>query len=603
MKAHFTRKNFIVLALIFFYILVTGFVAIAIDANNTIMKEGNPIQLITTAFGFQLVKVILPNVITYVMLAVYTFLFSAALIYEVQLAKISNERPLSLKWIGVYLVTFIVCYGLATAIGIVSSLPLNSEVIAASYLYSLEAFLIGLIIYIIIALVVTFVFVLILNVKNYGKPFKFLSKENKTMEEEKLKESIDELRQEEQGLLASSFAKPSKEISNNAQVTNAQTHSEAASSTEVSSNLAPKERVFPGLCSIDVKEEIVEQDNFENNIDLASLCVEFRNYLAKEQGLYFSLEVIRQFVSALSASRLIILEGLSGTGKSSLARYFSTFISEKSFFAPVQATWRDRTSLLGFYNDFSKSYNETEFLKRLYEASYRQRDINIMVLEEMNISRVEYYFADFLSIMEYPEDEWILKVMQLPYDFEAPNHLEDGNLAISNTTWFIGTANKDDSTYTITDKVYDRAIVISFNERNESFEVKDDVRPISISYDYLMDLYKKAQDKKENRLSSSDLKKLNTISDFIFNSFDITFGNRIMHQIELFTPVYVECGGTKEEALDFIISRKVLNKLEGRFEDSIKPNLEELLALLDKTYGSNKFIESKKVIRRLLKRF
>lgn len=603
MKAHFTRKNFIVLALIFFYILVTGFVAIAIDANNTIMKEGNPIQLITTAFGFQLVKVILPNVITYVMLAVYTFLFSAALIYEVQLAKISNERPLSLKWIGVYLVTFIVCYGLATAIGIVSSLPLNSEVIAASYLYSLEAFLIGLIIYIIIALVVTFVFVLILNVKNYGKPFKFLSKENKTMEEEKLKESIDELRQEEQGLLASSFAKPSKEISNNAQVTNAQTHSEAASSTEVSSNLAPKEKVFPGLCSIDVKEEIVEQDNFENNIDLASLCVEFRNYLAKEQGLYFSLEVIRQFVSALSASRLIILEGLSGTGKSSLARYFSTFISEKSFFAPVQATWRDRTSLLGFYNDFSKSYNETEFLKRLYEASYRQRDINIMVLDEMNISRVEYYFADFLSIMEYPEDEWILKVMQLPYDFEAPNHLEDGNLAISNTTWFIGTANKDDSTYTITDKVYDRAIVISFNERNESFEVKDDVRPISISYDYLMDLYKKAQDKKENRLSSSDLKKLNTISDFIFNSFDITFGNRIMHQIELFTPVYVECGGTKEEALDFIISRKVLNKLEGRFEDSIKPNLEELLALLDKTYGSNKFIESKKVIRRLLKRF
>ena len=604
MKAHFTRKNFIVLALIFFYLLVTGFVATAIDANNVIMKEGNPIQLITTAFGFQLVKVILPNVITYVMLAVYTFLFAAALIYEIQLAKISNERPLSLKWIGIYLVTFLVCYGLATAIGIVSSLPINTEILAASYLYSLEAFLIGLIIYIILALVITFVFVLILNIKNYGKPFKLLSKNaNKDMEEEKLKESIDELRQEEQGLLASSFSKPSKEISNNAHVTNAQTHSETAPAIEDSSNLAPKERVFPSLCSIDVKEEIVEQEDFENNIDLSSLCTKFRNYLAKEQGLYFSIDVIRQFVSALSASRLLILEGLSGTGKSSLARYFSSFISEKSFFAPVQATWRDRTSLLGFYNDFSKSYNETEFLKRLYEASYHQRDINIMVLDEMNISRVEYYFADFLSIMEYPEDEWVLKIMQLPYNFEAPNHLEDGNLAISNTTWFIGTANKDDSTYTITDKVYDRAIVISFNERNESFEVKEDVKPISISYDYLMELFTKAQNKKENRLSSTDLKKLTTISDFIFNSFDITFGNRIMHQIELFTPVFVECGGTKEDALDFIISRKVLNKLEGRFEDSIKPNLEELLALIDKTYGFNNFNESKKVIRRLLKRF
>ena len=95
-----------------------------------------------------------------------------------------------------------------------------------------------------------------------------------------------------------------------------------------------------------------------------------------------------------------------------------------------------------------------------------------MVLDEMNISRVEYYFADFLSIMEYPEDEWVLKIMQLPYNFEAPNHLEDGNLAISNTTWFIGTANKDDSTYTITDKVYDRAIVISFNERNKKIDYK-----------------------------------------------------------------------------------------------------------------------------------
>ena len=58
-----------------------------------------------------------------------------------------------------------------------------------------------------------------------------------------------------------------------------------------------------------------------------------------------------------------------------------------------------------------------------------------------------------------------------------------------------------------------------------------------------------------------------------------------------------------KDALDFIISRKVLNKLEGRFEDSIKPNLEELLALIDKTYGFNNFNESKKVIRRLLKRF
>ena len=142
----------------------------------------------------------------------------------------------------------------------------------------------------------------------------------------------------------------------------------------------------------------------------------FRNYLAKQEGLYFDIRTIRSFLAGLSVSRLIILEGLSGTGKSSIARYFSTFIGEDSFFAPVQASWRDRTSLLGYYNDFSKRYNETPFIQRLYKMTYQSNHVNIMVLDEINIARVEYYFADFLSILEYPKDKWILNIMQLPYD-------------------------------------------------------------------------------------------------------------------------------------------------------------------------------------------
>ena len=108
--------------------------------------------------------------------------------------------------------------------------------------------------------------------------------------------------------------------------------------------LKDKEIVFPGLCSIDVANEANrEEDFYDDDVKLDELCENFRKYLAKSEKLYFDIHTIRAFVSGLAASRLIILEGLSGTGKSSLARYFSDYISEDSFFEPVHATWRDRT--------------------------------------------------------------------------------------------------------------------------------------------------------------------------------------------------------------------------------------------------------------------
>ena len=264
-------------------------------------------------------------------------------------------------------------------------------------------------------------------------------------------------------------------------------------------------------------------------------------------------------------------------------------LSEKSFFEAVQATWRDRTSILGYYNDFSKTYNETEFLKRLYDASYKENHINIMVLDELNISRIEYYFADFLSVLEYPEDEWKIKIMQFPYDFEAPEHLTDGILKIPSNTYFIGTANKDESTFTITDKVYDRAITIDFDDRNEPFSVTGDSDKVTLSYERLQELFASAIADDENQLTMEDYKTFKTLTDYTYDMFDLTFGNRIMRQIQLFVPVFVACGGKKEDALDFMFARKVVSKLEGRFEDYIKEGLLNLKTLIVKNYGENAF--------------
>ena len=606
-KTHFTRKNLIFLGLLFFFCICCLIGAIGCD-NSGMMKEGNPIQAIGQGFGFPLINGSVQAYILTLLFLIYVMFFAAAFIYEMRLAKYYENKIWSKKWSIIYGSTLLISLVLWLTIGLSAQYPYDAEMIGNSFLFLVQAVVVGFVIYVLIGSIIGAAILLYINFKHIDEPFKFFSnKADLAMEQEALEEENEHL--EEQDNLASTFNDQQVDANGNALNNNLNGSMNGASiplaqaSNEKDDKIDDKEKVFPGLCSIDyIMERNEESDTFDNEVTLKELCEEFRKYLAKEEKLYFDIETIRSFVSGLAASRLIILEGLSGTGKSSLARYFSDFIGEKSYFEAVQATWRDRTSILGYFNDFSKTYNETEFLKRLYEATYRANHINIMVLDELNISRVEYYFADFLSILEYPIDQWKLKIMQLPYDFEAPMHLDNGVLEISPTTWFIGTANKDDSTYTITDKVYDRAITISFDDRNEVFDVEGDVKKIKLSYKKLTELFNEAIDKKANQFNKDDYAKFKKLTDFTYDTFDITFGNRILHQIELLVPVYVECGGKKEEALDFMFARKIIYKLNGRFEDYIKNGLNELLRLIDETYGKDSFLNTRHEISRLLRK-
>ena len=100
----------------------------------------------------------------------------------------------------------------------------------------------------------------------------------------------------------------------------------------------------------------------------------------------------------------MILQGISGTGKTSLAYALGEFLGNKSTVIPVQPMWKERTDMIGYYNEFTGRFNETTLLEKMYEANY-SKDIYITVLDEMNIARVEYYFAEFLSLMELPDAE------------------------------------------------------------------------------------------------------------------------------------------------------------------------------------------------------
>jgi hypothetical protein len=217
----------------------------------------------------------------------------------------------------------------------------------------------------------------------------------------------------------------------------------------------------------------------------------------------------------------------------------------------------------------------------------------------MNLARIEYYFAEFLSIMEMPNvNEWKIDIVPDVWDTD-PAKIIDGKILVPQNVWFVGTANRDDSTYTITDKVYDRAISIEMNHRAPYIDAPY-TEQIDMTYDYFAELCAKGIE--NNPVSNKSLEKLSKLDDFVADKFKITFGNRILTQIMNIVPVFMACGGKKEDALDFLLSRKVISKIEGRFEDYVKGALKELVLLMEKTYGAGVLKRSEKTATSIMKR-
>ena len=126
---------------------------------------------------------------------------------------------------------------------------------------------------------------------------------------------------------------------------------------------------FPRLSSVDsyYLADTYVKPEYNTKITLEEVCINFRNFAASRLHLYYDLEVIKQMFATFGAAKMLILQGISGTGKTSLPYAFGQFIMNPSLICSVQPSWRDRTELFGYYNDFTKKYTETEFLKTLYK--------------------------------------------------------------------------------------------------------------------------------------------------------------------------------------------------------------------------------------------
>lgn len=332
-------------------------------------------------------------------------------------------------------------------------------------------------------------------------------------------------------------------------------------------------------------------------IPLNEIVDKFVNFAASQLNLYYDKRIIRAYFAGLATTKILILQGISGTGKTSLPYAMGKFFKNDADICSVQPSWRDRTEIIGYLNEFTKRFNETDFLKAIYETTYRD-DLNFIILDEMNLARIEYYFAEFLSIMEMPDkDEWKIDIVpdKQPGD---PKHFEEGKILIPQNVWFIGTANRDDSTFTITDKVYDRAITLEMNTRADYIDAPY-TESINMSYDYLEHLFQEGI--KQNPVDAKMIDKIQKLDAFITRAFKITFGNRILKQIFTFVPVFVAAGGTDVEGIDYFLAYKILRKFESLNLSFLHDELNQLLVLLDKLFGKGSCVECIEYIQTLIK--
>ena len=354
---------------------------------------------------------------------------------------------------------------------------------------------------------------------------------------------------------------------------------------------------FFRLTRIDKEMENYTPAKMDDNISLKDFCDKFRAYSANELKLYYDINLIRLFVSSFASNRLIILQGISGTGKTSLGYAFGQFIDNPSTIVSVQPSYRDRSELFGYFNEFTKRFNETELLEKMYEANYKP-EIYVSILDEMNIARVEYYFAEMLSILEMPRpEEWIINLVLTEWPND-PKKIVRGRFKIPSNMWYVGTINNDDSTFMITDKVYDRAMPINIDNKVEPFAAPKTDK-VHISAAYFESLFEKAY--KEHPVSVEILNKIKLMDDYLIKNFRISFGNRIARQMQEYVPTFVACGGEEIVAIDYMITNKILRKLEQLNLSYIRDELDGLISFIDKEFGKDVMVECKSYLQRLKK--
>jgi energy-coupling factor transporter ATP-binding protein EcfA2 len=312
------------------------------------------------------------------------------------------------------------------------------------------------------------------------------------------------------------------------------------------------------------------------------------------QGLHFTSEQLATFYTALKTKGFVILTGISGTGKTKLAQYFAELLGSKDqfHFAAVCPDWRDSKSLLGYFNPLlgeQGQFQSTDFLGFILraKAEYDQRGEDahpyFVLLDEMNLAKVEYYFADFLSVLESGRDDDGFTKEAIRFQYPAGIDGPPRQFRLPPNLYFIGTVNVDETTYMFSPKVLDRAFTLELGTVNLQGYPGEQGEPLSdealeqLRAQFLPDFTRQGQfavvDKTlvaefaaTHDIYRQHLSTLNTL----LQPHDLHFGYRVFDEIMMFlanaegSPIFEGFGPDElDAAFDAAVLMKVLPKFHG----------------------------------------
>ncbi|GAB6478779.1 hypothetical protein bcgnr5371_50550 [Bacillus cereus] len=350
-------------------------------------------------------------------------------------------------------------------------------------------------------------------------------------------------------------------------------------------------------------------------LDQQSIIDHVSSYI-QSKGFYYEKKDLINFFLSLKTKPFVILSGISGTGKTKIVQWFAESLGateENGQFTliPVRPDWSDSSDLLGYVN-LQGEFQERPLIKVLENADANPNRPYFVVLDEMNLARVEYYFSDFLSVIE--SRKWKDgKIVTSPV---LPESITNKHITIPSNVYIIGTVNMDETTHPLSKKVLDRANTIEFNTVNlDYFNFLMDVeekeaeiasnRSLETEYLHLKECFKENEDLVRN--ISSVLIEINKTLE----SVGAQVGYRIRDEI-CFYMAYNEQGKLLSfyEALDYQIYQKILPRLagsDGRTEEVLK-QLYVLCANEEYDSGNNdasyaKYPRSANKLSHMLRRF
>lgn len=350
-----------------------------------------------------------------------------------------------------------------------------------------------------------------------------------------------------------------------------------------------------------------------------SAILEFFRYHSQKNRLFYAPKDITNFHTAIKTGSLVILSGMSGTGKSALVDTYAKAlgIGKNVLVIPVRPSWNDDSDLLGYVDLIHMVYrpSDTGFINKIVEAAQPENKdkMYLICLDEMNLARVEHYFSQFLSILEKPVGSRELVLYDEQYAGQLYNSSKyPQHVSLGDNVRFIGTVNIDESTYHFSDKVLDRANVISL-----------DVLNYSNPSNWKEDKYRAANTPEWTNADFKELIKQDDVSiinqsrtrEFLWEmhtllhtmNASLGVGPRIVKSIEAYLRNIPECENeyalSVQEGLDYQVAQRILTKIRGP-EEQLKDlfheedsNRNALVSLLDNFSDISAFERCRKAIK------